>query len=146
MDERGAGLLGVGDGRGQRVFEVRTRHLGLGAVVTAGLDLRHRRVEGDVDARVDSELTCRPGDRLTVVAGTGRDDTGFALGGRKGRELVDGAADLEGAGSLQVLGLQPHLTSGEAGKRLRRIKRRDGRDICEPRPRLFDVSECGYRP
>ena len=61
------------------------------------------------------------------------------------RELVDGAADLERARALQVLGLQPDPAAGQLRERLRAVDRRDARAAGEPFPRRLDVSERGCR-
>ena len=74
--------------------------------------------------RVDPELSRGPRDRLSVVPGARGDNARLALGRRERRELVHRAADLERAGPLQVLGLQPHRAAAELRERLGRIDRR----------------------
>src|SRR5262249_5266899 len=90
---------------------------------------------------MNAELACSPCDRLAVVARARRDHTGRPLLGRQRRELVDGAADLEGAGALQVLGLEEHLTPAAARERLRHVDGRLRRDAADALARLLYVSE-----
>jgi hypothetical protein len=111
MHERRAALLDVLPRRREGVLEVHACHDGLGAVVAASFDLRHRCVLRHVDARVHAGLARRPPDRLPVVAGACGDDTGGTLGIRQRRKLVNGTADLERSGALKVLGLEPDLAS-----------------------------------
>ena len=109
MDERGPVSSAYRLRRRKRVFEVSPASSSLRAVVLGRLDLRHRRVERDVDARADAGLARGPRHRLAVVAGARRDDAGGALLVVEQRDPVDRAADLECARALEVLGLQPDV-------------------------------------
>ena len=88
---------------------------------------------GDADHRPDPEPLRRPGDRLAVVAGGGGDHAPGPLGWLEPGQQVDPAADLEGAGRLVVLMLDPHLGAGGPleqrvpQQRRRRQVRPDGR-------------------
>ena len=53
------------------------------------------------------------GDTLRMVAGRGRDDPGFALLIREGKNPVQRSSILERAGLLQVLELQVELATGQ---------------------------------
>ena len=116
--------------------------LDLRPVVPGGVDLRHRRVLRHEDGGRDAGLARRPGDRLAVIARAGRDDAGGALLVGQRRDRVDGAADLERARALEVLGLQLHGPAGAPRERLGRVDRRDARDPGDPGPRRLEVSEC----
>ena len=148
MDERRAGLLDVGDRSRDRVLEGRSGQLGARAVVARRLDLRHRRLGGHEDRRLDPGLARGPRDRLAVVARTRRDDARLALGFAQRADLVDGAADLERARALERLGLQVHGTARHAAEGLRGVERGHAHALArEPRARGLDVSECwgGFR-
>ena len=54
-----------------------------------------------------------------------------------------GAADLERARPLEVLGLQPHLAPDEPRERLRAVDGRDARDAGEPLAGVLDVRKPG---
>ena len=88
-----------------------------------------------------AELARRPGDRLAVVAGTRGDHARRALLGLEARELDVGAADLERARALQVLGLEQHRPAREPRERLRGVDRRDARDSVEPLARASRSQE-----
>src|SRR5262249_21558153 len=128
VDEGRAALVGVVERVGQALVEARAGELDPGAVVARRLDLRHGRVLGDEDGRGNAGLPRGPGDRLAVVARAGRDDARGAILVREERDPVDGAADLECAGALEVLRLQQYLSAGQARQRLRRIDGGDARD------------------
>ena len=85
----------------------------------------HRRRVGrhDDDAR-DVEQLAGERDRLRVVAGRKGDDAAAALVGREARQRVVGAAELEGAGALQVLALEEQLGAGPRVDRARGGDRR----------------------
>ena len=106
MDEGRAGFLDVCARRRERVLEGLTRELDPGAVVPRRLDLRHRRLCRHEDRRGDFRFPCRPRHGLAVVPRARGDDPGLALLLGERLDLVDGAADLEGTGPLEVLGLQ----------------------------------------
>ena len=90
----------------ERLLERLAVKLRLRAVVPRRLDLRHRRVMRHEDAGERARLAGGPGDRLAVVAGARGDDAGGVLLRAQLGDLVDRAADLEGAGALEVLRLQ----------------------------------------
>ena len=141
VDERRARPLGVRLRGGDRIFEALSDELGGPAVRPRRLDLGHRRVLRHEDRRRDPGLARRPRDRLAVVAGTGGDDAGAALRLAEGRDGVVGAADLEGACPLEVLGLEIHLTTREPRERLGRVQRCHAGDPGEPLARGLDVSD-----
>jgi hypothetical protein len=64
------------------------------------------------------------GHALRVVARGERDDPPGALGRRQRGELVQRAADLEGAGALEVLALEEHLMPAGVVERLAADDRR----------------------
>ena len=90
----------------------------------------HRRRVGrhDDDAR-DVEHLSGERDRLRVVAGREGDDAAAALVGGEARERVVGAAELEGAGALQVLALEEQVG---AGARVDGARGRDRRPWATP--------------
>ena len=114
-----------------------------GAVGARRLDLGHRRVPRHEDRRRDPSLAGRPGDGLAVVPGGRGDDAGGPLGLGERMDLVDGAAHLEGARALEVLGLEQHRASRHAREGLRAEDGCDPRDPVDPGARRLDVSECG---
>jgi len=61
------------------------------------------------DRRRDAEEASGQRDRLGVVARRERDDTGAALRVAEPRQGAVGAAELEGAAALEVLGLEGDL-------------------------------------
>ena len=129
VDERRAGPLDVRLRGRDRLLEALAGELGRSAVRPRRLDLRHRRVLRHEDRRRDPGLARRPRDRLAVVAGARGDDAGARAPRRRAsRCVLYGAADLERAGALEVLGLEVHLAPGEPRERLRRIDRRLARD------------------
>ena len=127
-------------GRRRRV-EAQAGEDDLGAVALRRLELGRRRVLRHEDRCAHAVLARSPGDRLAVVAGARRDHPGGALGVRQAGDPVEGAADLEGARALEVLGLEPDRPAGEAAERLRRDDRRLARDPLQAPARLLDLSE-----
>src|SRR4030095_4576539 len=77
-----------------------------GAVPPGCLDLECRRVRRHTDDGGCSDHPRRERHALRVIAGRVRDDAARALRRRQRQELVQGAADLERAGALQVLALE----------------------------------------
>jgi hypothetical protein len=141
VDERRARLVDVRLRGGEGVLEALAAHDQLGAVGAAGLDLRHRRVLRHVDAGGNPRLPRGPGNGLAVVAGACRDHADGALVVVEQRDPVDGAADLEGAGPLEVLRLQPDVPPCDPRERLRAVDGRLARDSRDALTRLLDVSE-----
>jgi hypothetical protein len=142
MDEGRAALFDVGHCCGHRVLEPLALEDQLGPVGAAGLDLRHRRVLWDEDPRLYAGLARRPRDCLAVVAGARCHHPGLAFGVGEEREPVHGAAHLERAGALEVLGLEPDLPADDAGEGLGAVDRRLAGDAGDPLARVADVS-CG---
>ena len=111
------------------------------AVALGRLDLCVRGVLGHEDGCAHPGFPCGPSDRLAVVARARGDDARSALGVGELRDPVVGAADLERACALEVLGLEPHRAAREAPERLRGDDGGLARDTLEPSPRLLDLSE-----
>ena len=145
VDERRPARLGVGERRGERLLEVRALELRDAAVALGRLDLGHRRVLRHEDRRLDPGLARGPRDRLAVVARACRDDAGPPLAIRERGDLGDGAADLERARSLQVLGLDADVPSDQLRERLGAVDGSDPRDAVEDGSRLLDLSQRGCR-
>src|ERR1700737_3463198 len=80
----------------------------LRAVAADGVELGDRRVVPDDDNATGPHHLRRVGQRQPVVAGRQRNDPPPTLFGTQLHDGVDGATNLEGAGPLQVLGLQPN--------------------------------------
>ena len=81
-------------------------------VALGRLNLLDRRAGGDADGRLDVVFPGGEGDALGVVAGRAGDDAGRFLGVRELGNLIVGAADLEGAGHLQILRLEIQVAAG----------------------------------
>ena len=105
MAEREPGRVGVGACRGHRLVHARAALVHDGAERAARLDLRDRRAGGHEQLAGHAVEQRGHRERLRVVAGAAG---GHAAAGRVAErgERVHRAADLERAGSLQVLGLQ----------------------------------------
>ena len=88
-----------------------------------------------------AELARRPRDGLAVVARARGDHAGRALLVAERRELVDGAADLERARALQVLGLQQDPPARPPRERVGAVDRRHARVAGDALARGLDVSE-----
>src|SRR5439155_14756231 len=130
-----AGVVRGLDRRSERVLERLAFLLDRAAVVARRLDFRHRRVVRHEDRGGNALLARGPGDGLAVVPGARGDDArrAFLLG--QASDLVDGAADLEGAGPLEVLRLEMDGPIRPARERLRSVHRRYARDSLDPRAR-----------
>ncbi len=143
MDEGRSGLLDVREGGGHGFLERLACQLGAGPVVAGRVDLGHRRLGGHEDRGLDPRLAGGPGDGLSVVPRACGHDPGLALRCAQAFDLVDGAADLERARSLEVLGLQVYGAACQPGEGLRAVDRRDADALAgEPPPGGLDVSEC----
>ena len=103
-----------------------------GAGAAGGLDLGHRRVGGDEDLARDAHLRRGRGQRLAVVAGARGDDAVVAPVAQRG-ELGRHAADLEGAGPLQVLGLEHDRPTRALAERAGGQDRRAASDLLDRR-------------
>ena len=102
------------------------------AVAERRVELGPRRVVRHDDRRGHAEQGRRERDGLRVVARRVRDDAGRPVRGVQPGERVVGAAELEGAHPLQVLGLEPHLGTDHAVEQPRGEHRRPVRDAVEP--------------
>ena len=120
VDEGRAGRLDVSAGRGDGVVEALPAEHDRRAVAAGRLDLRHRRALWDEDRGGDAGLARRPRDGLSVVARARRDDARLPLRLAQLRDRVVGAADLERARELQVLGLERDRAADERAERARR--------------------------
>ena len=80
-------------------------------------------------------------DRLRVVAGRKRQDAAAPLVGGEPRQRVVGAAELEGAGALQVLALEEDARAGALVDAARGDDRRAVRDAGDPGGGAFDVAK-----
>ena len=110
-------------------------------VAASRLDLRHRRVLRNEDRRARSRFTRGPGDRLRRGCRRSRRRRPPALGLAERRERVDGATDLERAGALQVLCLQPHFGPVEPREVSERVNGCDAGDAVEALAGALDVSQ-----
>ena len=143
--ERPALALCRGLRRSLRVVErLALEHDGRAVAAGRGL-LGERCTDRHVDGGGDAEGACRERNALRVVARTRGDDPGFPLGRRQVGEPVGGAADLERARLLQVLGLEQDLGARPVRERGRREHGRVQCDAVEPGPRGEDVVEADHR-
>ena len=113
----------------------------LGAVAARGQELRHRHAQRHEDRRRDAELLRGEGHALRVVARRRGDDSARALLGRETRESVGRAADLEGAGALEVLELEVHRHAEEVGEVLRHVERGARDDTGEEGGGILELRE-----
>src|SRR6202022_159410 len=81
----------------------------LRAVAADRVELGDRRVVPDDDNAPGSNHLRRVSERQTVVAGRQGDHPSVTLLGTQLQDGIDGTTNLEGAGPLQVLGLQPNV-------------------------------------
>jgi hypothetical protein len=84
----------------------------LGAVAARRVELRGRRVLGHDDRRVRAEEPRRDRDGLRVVAGRESQDAKSQRVLVEGRDLVERAAELEGAAALEALRLHVDARAG----------------------------------
>jgi hypothetical protein len=84
------------------------------------------------DDRTDLALARRQRHALGVVAGRGGDHTARRRGGAQVRDLVVGAAQLEGKHRLQVFALEPQLVPEALREARHRIERRFDRHFVHP--------------
>ncbi len=105
-DEDGAGLCREVGRRAQRLVDDAAAEHDVGAVRPGGLELGDRDADRHEDRGVDAELARGEGDALRVIACRRRDDAALPLLGGQLREPVVRAADLVGAGALEVLALE----------------------------------------
>ena len=130
VHESGAGLLRAGaGGRDAGVHRV-ALEVHDAAEGLHRRDLGHRRLAGHEHLAGDALGPRRVGQRLAVVAGAARH---HARGVPEAGDLVDGAAQLERAGALEVLGLEqepPAAALRQAARaQHRRVARQRGDDL-----------------
>ncbi len=89
----------------------------LGAVAPGCGDLCGGGVLGHDHGAGHAEVGGGQGDALGVVTGGGGDDAALPLGFRECGDLVEGAAEFERAGALQVLEFEVDLPAGQAAER-----------------------------
>ena len=106
-------------------------------------DLEDRRRRGHADHGFDAEFLRRIGHALRVVASRGRDDALRPLLRRQLGNLIVGPAQLECAGMLQILRLQPHLVARKCREILAREQRRMTCNAPEPLCRLLHILQAG---
>ena len=109
MDEGHARLLLELDGLVMRVVVGALHEADLCTETLRALDLHDRRTIRHTDDALDAHLRRRERDTLRVIAGAAGHDTVTALLLAQLTDLIVGAAHLEAAGHLQVLGLEIHL-------------------------------------
>ena len=109
------------------------------AVLANGLHLRHRRVRRHAERRAHAGALRRERDRLRMVARAGGHDAGRPLVIGEVRHRVRGAADLERAGHLEVLGLQEDGGARDLGELVRAEGRRLERVPGDRARRALDV-------
>jgi hypothetical protein len=133
--------LGIGARGREALLERLAREHDLGAVLRGRDLLRERGVDGHVDARGHAERRRGERDALGVVAGARGDDAPCTLGVRQRGHAVDRAAQLEGAGALQVLGLEQHARARPARDGAGGEHRRRRDDAVDHRSCALDVVE-----
>ena len=133
------GGLGVLGGRHQRLGQGLPEHPDLRPVGAGGRHLGQRRGLGHEDGGAGAEQPGGQGDPLRVVAGAGgHHSAGPLLVGQPGDPRVR-PADLEGAGALQVLALEPHRAAHPVGQAARVVQRRVADDVLEQGSGRLDV-------
>ena len=139
VDEHRSGPLGVLGGGHERLGEGLPAEPDLGAVGAGGRDLGQRRGLGHEDGGRSAQQPRGQRHALRVVAGAGGDDPAGPLGVGQPRDARVGAADLERAGALQVLALEPHRAADPLGQRAGVLQRRAPDDAGEQFGRRLDV-------
>ena len=129
VHERQPALGGERAGERLAVVGVAVELDDLGAVALGGRALGRGRVARHEDRRPRAVLARGEGQRLGVVA---RGDRAHAVGTQRGHG-VEGAAELEGAGALEVLGLQGDRGADPRVERARAQQGRAVRDAVEAR-------------
>ena len=113
------------------------------AVGFRGGPLDRGRVGRHHDDGWDIQELARERDRLRVVAGRKREDAAAPLVSGEARQRVVGAAELEGAGALQVFALEEHAGAGSLVDAARGDDRRPVRDPGDLSGGALDVGESG---
>ena len=107
MDKERAACLAGSHRGGVGFIEIAAAEDNFSTIIAGGKDLLRRRAFGHVHGCPDTEQICRKSDSLGMVPCRGGDDAVFQGLLRHGGHEVHGAANLEGAGALQVLALEP---------------------------------------
>ena len=143
VDERRAGVRPL-TRRGLRLVVALAGQHDLGAVAPGRLDLRHRRVLGHEDRRLDARLARRPGHRLPVVAGARGDDARGPLApAESARSVLTAPRILNEPVRCRFSAFSQHGSPAEPAERLRGGDGRDARDALEALLRGLDVGERG---
>ncbi|OIQ95642.1 hypothetical protein GALL_224180 [mine drainage metagenome] len=143
QDRPGAGALGPRSEQG--LVDARPDQAHLGAVAAGRSDLGQRGVGRHVDHRGDPELARSESDALRVVAGAcGHDPARLLVGRQPGHPHVR-APDLERAGALEVLALEPDVTTGELRERTAPLDRSPVGDPGEQLGRSAEVGDRQFR-
>ena len=137
------GLVGPGPGLHQGLVDGGAVEADLGAVAAGGLLLHDRGAVGHVDDRADAEHLRGQRDALGVVAGAGGHDAAGPFLGAEARHAHVGAADLEGAGALEVLGLEEDRSAGDLGEPARLLHRRVDGHVAQQVGGRLDLGEGG---
>ena len=125
----------------QRLLEHVSLEDHVGAVRPGGPLLRDRRALGHEHGGLDAEQLGGQRDALGVVAGRGRDHAARPLlGGQPGDPDV-AAADLERAGALEVLALEPDRPADQGGEPARLLHRGHDRDVADHLAGRLDVRQ-----
>ena len=138
VDEHRAGALGVLRGGHERLGQGLPDELDLRAVGAGRRHLRQRRGLRHEHRGRGAEQPGGERDALRVVAGAGGDHAAGPLGVGQPRDARVGAADLERAGALQVLALEPDRAADAVGQPARVPQRGvpdDVRRAARPPPR-----------
>jgi hypothetical protein len=107
VDKEGTALPAGGHGSGIGLIEIASGEHHLGAIVAGGEHLLRRSALRHVDRCPDPEKIGGKSHPLGMIAGGSRNDAFHQRFPRLGGHEIEGAADLEGAGSLQVFTLEP---------------------------------------
>ncbi len=112
-----------------------------GSVAARGGHFDLRRGQGHDDLRLDAARGSVESDTLGVVPGTGGNHPALALGFAQREQLVQRAALLERAGSLQVFKLQVQRQSGQLREMMRKLARRDVNGFADAGAGRLDAGE-----
>ena len=142
MDEGHARLLLELDGLIMRIVVGAFHEADLRAEPLRALDLHDRRTIRHADDALDAHLRRREGHALCVIAGAAGHDPVTALLLAQLTDLIVGAAHLEAAGHLQVLGLEIHLRVRHEPRR--RDEVRLPRHILQNETCMIDFIQCHH--
>ena len=131
-DQRQAALARQPTADRLAIFGVAVVHHDLGAIAARCRHLGTRRIVRHHDGGRDAQLPRRQGDRLRMVAGREGDHAGAPLRLAELRQRIEGAAELEGTGTLEVLALEEQLGTQQPIGRGRPKHRRVVGMILEP--------------